>query len=154
MENIAAIIGSISGLASLLGIVYMLGWWKGKVDTKLRDLTDMMSQYPPAETALMAKTLWNIYVVDALRASPDLFDHHSDYKLKKETHDMIPDALKQELDQIPLNPTTKEDLASGWLVVKHLGMETITKWADEVKLSVPVAIAVLGTYLDEKLDPR
>lgn len=153
MEQIAAIIGSISGVLSLLGIVYMLGRWKGQVDTRLRELTDTMNKYPPAETAIMLKTLWDIYVVDALRARPELAESHSAFRLKKEGHDMIPDALKQELDHITPNPT-REAVASGYLVVKHLGMESITRWAGEVELSVQEAIAILSIYLDEKLDPR
>jgi len=154
MEHIAAIIGSITGVLSLLGIVYMLGHWKGHVDTRLRELTDTMNQYPPAETTLMVKTLWDIYVVDALRARPELAESHSAFRLNKKGHDMIPDALKRELEHITLNPTTKEAVASGYLVVKHLGMESITKWAGEVELSVQEAIAILSTYLDEKLDPH
>jgi len=155
MEHIAAIIGSITGVLSLLGIVYMLGHWKGHVDTRLRELTDTMNQYPPAETALMVKTLWEIYVVDALRGKADLAEQHHSFRLKKEGHDIIPDALKQKLDQTPLNPTTnRESVASGYLVVKHLGIESITKWAGEVKLSVQEAIAILSLYLDEKLDPH
>lgn len=154
MEHIAAIIGSITGVLSLLGIVYMLGHWKGRVDTRLKELMDTMNQYPPAETALMVKTLWDIYVVDALRARPELAESHSAFRLKKEGHDMIPDALKQELDQIPLNPTNRESLATGYLVVKHLGFETISKMAEERKLSVQEAIAILSLYLDEKLDPH
>ena len=154
MEHIAAIIGSITGVLSLLGIVYMLGHWKGQVDTKLRELTDTMNQYPPAETALMVKTLWDIYVVDALRARHELSESHSVFRLKKEGHDMIPDALKQELDHITLNPTPKEAIASGYLVVKHLGLEKISKMAEERQLSVQETIAILSLYLDEKLGPQ
>jgi len=153
MEHIASIIGSITGVLSLLGIVYMLGHWKGQVDTRLRELTDTMNQYPPAETTLMVKTLWDIYVVDALRARPELAESHSAFRLKKEGHDMIPDALKRELEHITPNPT-KEAVASGYMVVKHLGLERISKWAGEVELSVQEAIAILSIYLDEKLDTR
>jgi len=156
MEHIAALVGSVTGVLSLLGIVYMLGRWKGQVDTRLRDITNSMAQYPPAETALMVKTLWDIYVVDALRGRPDLAEHRSAFKLSKEAHDMIPDALKPLLDQISQinsNPGIRADVASGYLVVKYLGMGPISQMAEDCKLSVQEAIAILSTYLDEKLDP-
>jgi len=148
MQGIAALIGAISGVVSLLGIVYMLGRWKGQVDTRLRDICDTISQHPPAETALMAKTLWEIYVVDALRARPDLADHGSAYKLKKEGLDLIPDYMLPLLDCIPHNPGLSEDIATGYLVVKHIGLEMVTKMAEEKELSIPETIALLSTYLE------
>ena len=73
--DLAAIIGAVSGVISIFGLAYLLGIWKGGVDSKLKDITRLLSQYPPSETALMTKTLWDIYVVDALRNRPDLAEH-------------------------------------------------------------------------------
>lgn len=148
--DVASIIGVISGCLSLVGIVYLLGYWKGQVDSKLREMQQMMTAYPPAELSLMTKTLWDIYVVDALRARPDLAEHHSAFHLKKEGHDLIPSHLKEALDNIPLNPDNRNAVASGWLVVKHLGMGHITQMAEQQKLSVQEAIAILSCYLDER----
>lgn len=150
--DIFAIIGSVSGLISIVGLVYLLGVWKGSVDSKLRDITQQISQYPPGETSLMAKTLWDIYVVDALRNRPDLAEHHSSYKLRREGEDLIPDDIKQELNQVPHNEQNKDAIASGWLVVKHLGMEAISRVADEKGLSIQEAIAILSTYLENNME--
>lgn len=150
--DITAIIGAVSGVISMLTLVYLLGVWKGGVDSKLKDIARLLSQYPPSETALMAKTLWEIYVVDALRNRPDLAEHQSAYKLKKEGEDLIPDHLKAELCQISKslliveNCNNNEAIASGWLVVKHLGMEAISRMAEEKDLSVQESIAILSTY--------
>jgi len=148
--DLAAIIGAVSGVASILGLAYLLGIWKGGVDSKLKDITQLLSQYPPSETALMTKTLWDIYVVDALRNRPDLAEHQSAYKLRKEGEDLIPEHLKAELCQIFKNPSIGEKgeaIASGWLVVKCLGMEAISRMAEEKGLSVQESIAILSTYL-------
>lgn len=150
MADIVTVVGAISGAISLVGIVYMLGYWKGQVDSKLRDMQQMMTAYPPAELSLMTKTLWDIYVIDALRARPDLAEPHSAFHLKKEGHDLIPDDLKKALDRISINPDNRNAVASGWLVVKHLGMSPISQMAEQQKLSVQEAIAILSCYLDER----
>lgn len=150
--EVASIIGVISGCLSLVGIIYMLGYWKGQVDSKLRDMQQVMTAYPLVELSLMTKTLWDIYVVDALRSRPDLAERGSEYKLKKEAHDLIPAHLKEALDNIPLNPHNQNAIASGWLVVKHLGMAPITTMAEQQKLSVQEAIAILSCYLDTHID--
>jgi len=150
MENIAAIIGAVTGIVSLLTIVYLVGFWKGKIEAQLGNVCQSMQKYPLEETAVMTKTLWDIYVVDALRNRPDLAEHHSSYRLKPEGQCLIPDDIKQELDHLPTNPTNKEAIASGYLVVKFLGVERVSRMAEEKGLSMQEAIAVLSTYLDEK----
>ncbi|GAJ13984.1 unnamed protein product, partial [marine sediment metagenome] len=112
------------------------------MDSKLKDIAQLLSRYPPEETALMTKTLWNIYVVDALSNRPDIAEHQSAYKLKKEGEDLIPEHLKAELCRISkdlaivVNGNKSEAIASGWLVVKHLGIEAISRMAEEKGLSV------------------
>lgn len=151
--DLVAIIGAVSGVVSIFGLAYLLGIWKGGVDSKLKDITELLSQYPPSETALMTKTLWDIYVVDALRNRPDLAERQSAYKLRKEGEDLISEHLKAELCQISKSLSTLENrnkneaIASGWLVVKYLGMETISRMAEEKGLSVQESIAILSTYL-------
>ncbi|GAH80049.1 unnamed protein product, partial [marine sediment metagenome] len=44
----------------------------------------------------------------------------------------------------------EEDIASGYLVVEHLGLEEITTWASEKDLSVQEAIAIASAYLAER----
>ena len=151
MADIAAIVGAVSGCISLLGIVYFFGVWRGKVDNALSAFSQCIKDYPPAEMWTMTKTLWDIYVLAALRNRPDLADHGSSYKLKKEAEDLIPDRIKAALDNIPLNPAMNANqIASGWLVVKHLGLEQVQDMADEKELNVQEAVAILSTYLEER----
>jgi len=150
--EIASIIGAISGCLSLLGVVYMLGVWRGKVDSALNECKRICQEYPPAEMWTMVKTLYDIYVLDALRLRPDLAEHGSRFKLKKEGEQLIPDYIKPLLDRIPHNPSLSEDIATGYLVVKHIGLEMVSKMAEGKKISIQEAIALLSTYLENSID--
>lgn len=148
MENIAGIIGAVSGCLSLLGIAYLFGVWRGKVDSALKEFNKCMEQYPPAEMWTMTKTLWDIYVVSALHRRPDLAEHSSSFKLKREGEELIPEHIKPLLDRLPLNPLNREAIATGYLVVKHIGLDLISKMAEEKHLTVQEAIAILSCYID------
>jgi len=145
--EIASIVGAVSGCLSLLGIVYLFGVWRGKVDSALKEFKQCLKDYPPAEMWTMTKTLWDIYVVEALHRRPDLAEHGS-FKLKKEGEELIPEHIKPLLDRIPRNPGLKEDIATGYLVVKHIGLDLIGKMAEEKQLTVQEAIAILSCYID------
>lgn len=152
MENIAGIIGAVSGCLSLLGIVYLFGVWRGKVDNAINVLSEVVKNYPPAEMWTMTKTLWDIYVIEALHHRPDLAEHGSRFRLKKEGEDLIPDHMKTLLKRIIRNPYNSEAIATGYLVVKHIGLELINEMAEQKKLSVQEAIALLSTYLENTTD--
>ena len=146
--EIASIVGAVSGCLSLIGIVYMLGIWRGRVDSALKETRDNMQNYPPAEMWTMVKTLWEVYVVSALHHRPDLAEHGSGFRLKREGEDLIPDHLKALLERIPRNPDNNELIATGYLVVKHIGIDLINEMAEQKTLSVQEAIAILSTYLE------
>lgn len=148
MEHVASIIGAVSGLLSLAGVIYLVGYWKGGIDTWRKAHEEEHKKYPPGEIAIMCKTLWDIYVVDALRQHPELAQHGSPYKLTPQGNDLIPDEIKHLLEKVPSNPLDREAIASGWLVVKHLGLETIEQMAKDQQLTVQAAIAILSTYLE------
>jgi hypothetical protein len=148
IEQIAAIIGAISGLVSLGGIIYVLAYWKGGVDAWLKKHDEECQKYPPGEIALMCKTMWEIYVVGPLHDRPDLATHKSPFKLTQTGIDLIPADIKQELLEYTKAPMDEEAVASGWLVVKNLGIERIEHLAKEKELSVQEVIAILSTYLD------
>jgi len=152
MGNIASIVGAVSGCLSLLGLVYLFGVWRGKVDNKLNSLGKSLQDYPLPEMWTMTKTLWDVYVMDALRHRPDLAAHGSRFKLKKEGEDLIPDYMLPLLDSIPHNPGLKEDIATGYSVVKHIGLELISRMAEEKKVTIQEAIALLSTYLENTTD--
>jgi len=146
--DIASIVGAGTGSISLLGLVYLFGGGRGKVDSAINGLSEVVKNYPPAEMWTMTKTLWDIYVIEALHHRPDLAEHGSSFKLKKEGEDLIPDHMKTLLKRITRNPYNSEAIATGYLVVKHIGLELINEMAEQKKLSVQEAIAILSTYLD------
>lgn len=150
MDNILNILGVITGTISALGIVYLIGFWKGQVDSDRVEWKRCQKEYPLAELWTMAKTMWDIYVVDALHQRPDLANRNSPLKLTNKGKDLIPGEIKLILDQVPGNPNCKEDIANGWLAVKSVGLESIDKMAKDTGLSVQESIAVLSTYLDER----
>jgi hypothetical protein len=151
-QTVASIIGTITGLVSLAGIIYLIGYWKGGIDTWRKSHEEEHKKYPASEIALMCKTMWDIYVVDALRKHPELAQHSSPFKLTEQGDRLIPEHLKTALCKIPTNPTNREAIATGWLVVKHLGIAAIEQMAKEKELSVQEAIAVLSTYLETHTD--
>jgi len=148
MENIASIVGAVSGCFSVLGVAYILGFWRGSVNSKLDTFSKCITDYPPAEMWTMVKTLWQVYVMDALRHRPDLAEHGSGYKLKKLGEDLIPDYMMPLLAHIPHNPGLQEDIATGYLVVKHIGLDRLHQMSEEKHLSVQESIAILSTYLE------
>jgi len=149
VHDIAGIIGAVSGCISLVGIVYFLGVWRGKIETSVKELKEVIKNYPPAEMWTMTKTLWDIYVIEALHHRPDLAEQGSGFHLKREGEDLIPDHMKALLDGIPHNPSfNNEGNATGYMAVKYIGLELIGKMAEEKGLSVQEAIAILSCYLD------
>jgi hypothetical protein len=152
MDAIATIFGSVSGFISLLGVVYFFAFWRGQVDNDRRAFRESMTNYPPGEMWTMVKTLWDVYVMDALRHRPDLAEHGSGFKLKEEGHNLIPDYMKPLLDDIPRNPSLNDDIATGYLVVKHIGLEKIGKMSEEKGLSIQETIAILSTYFETKIN--
>jgi hypothetical protein len=148
MGNIASVIGAISGVVSLLMLIYLFGFWRGQVDNDRQAFRDCLKSYPPAEMWTMVKTLWDVCIMDALRNRPDLAQHGSGYRLSNLGKELIPQSIIPLLDKIPKNPVLKEDIATGYVVVKYLGLDTIQKAAEEMKLSIPESIAIFSTYLE------
>jgi len=146
--EIASIVGAVSGCLSLIGIVYMLGIWRGRVDSTLAEFKEGLKNYPPAEMWTMVKTLWEVYVVSALHHRPDLAEHGSGFRLKQEGKDLIPENLKALLERIPRSPDNHELIATGYMVVKHIGIDLINEMAEQKMITVQESIAILSCWLD------
>jgi len=148
MHDLPGIIGAVSGCISLLGIVYLAGIWRGEVNSALKKFNQNLEQYPPAEMWTMTKTLWEVYVISALHHRPDLAEHGSGFKLKREGEDLIPEHLKTQLKHIPRKLGNHEDIASGYLVVKHIGIDQINEMAELKLITVQETIAIMSCWLD------
>jgi hypothetical protein len=154
METMSAIdfIGAISGIVSLLTVIYLTVAWKTGVDADRNAWKKTCQAYPPGELWVMCKTMWDIYVLDILQKRPDLAVKKSPLRLTPQGKDLIPAGIKTQLGLIPQNSLSTEDISSGWLVVKHIGLNHISGMAKENDLTVQEAVAILSTYLDELLD--
>jgi hypothetical protein len=148
--DIASIVGAVTGTLSLAGVVYMAGYWKGQVDTDRKAWQEAISLYPPAETHKMVQTLWDIYVMDALRNRPDLANHGSGYSIKESGESLIPSVIKKALQEFPVCTDHKMPTEShGWLVVKCLGVSTIIELSQTLGLTVQETTGLLSLYMKE-----
>lgn len=150
MQEVAAIVGAISGIVSFLMLLYFVVSWKAGVDADRRAWRDSCDHYPPGELWMMCKTMYDIYVVDTLRQRPDLAESHSPWQLKPKAKELIPADIRKELDNIPQNHVCREDVSNGWLVVKYIGLSHIGDLAQKKGISLQETIAVLSIYLEEK----
>lgn len=150
-SELQADITFVLSIITFVGIVYGVVYWKATVDATLRRCKNCQDNYPPEETHRMVKTLWDIYVVGALQNKPDLAQHKSPYKLTQAGEQLIPSRIREFLDHVNLKTwESAEDIASGWLVVKHIGLDDIELVAKAMKLEIPETVAVLSLYLDER----
>lgn len=100
----------------------------------------------------MVKTLWEVYVLDALQNRPDLASKGSDFKLKPEGERLIPQNMKDMLINISPGLKKKEDVVSGFLVVETLGIDSIENLSRINNLSIQETIAILSTFLQNNTD--
>ncbi len=145
--TIFAIVGAVSGIVSLLGIAYMIGLWRGRVETRVESLESQIREHPLAEIAMMVHTLWDIYVLDALRDRPDLVEHSSRYRLKKEAEHLVPQEIRDMLDQLDCC-----GLTPAWAVVKAVGMQKISHMANHNGFTVQQTIGILTAYATPRLN--
>lgn len=136
------------GVVTLLGFAYIFGNWRGKVDNDRKYFRECLENYPPAEIHTMVKTLWDVYVLDALHHRPDLATHGSGFKLHPESEQLIPGDIRDTLDKLPSELKKHEDIVTGFQVVEYLGIATIESVALKMGLSLQEAIAILSTYLE------
>lgn len=138
----------ISCLFTLIMVFYLSIYWKSQVDSYIRQSKECDSKYPPLEIGLQVKTLWEIYGVEALRNKPDLAAHSSPWHLTPKGQSLIPEKVKEKLDDIPGQPDNREGMASFWLAVKTLGMDNVNQFARESGLTLQEAVGVLGVHVD------
>jgi len=148
--HLATIAGPISGILALLVTIYMVGFWKGKFETKVHALEKQAQQYPLAEMHRMVLTLWNIYVVGALESRPDLAERSSPFHLTPKGHDCIPDAVKEAIRQ----GCPKNVKIPAWQAMEILGIETIETLAQDNGLTLQQTIALLAVYTEDVINTR
>lgn len=149
-ETIAAAVGAITGIVSLVVIGVKLIFGQGETDAFIKELKADREKYPPAEQHRMIQTLWDVYVLDPLHQRTDLSEHHSPARLTQAGLDVLPDDLKKKLDVLATKSCVLEDVVTGYEVVQEFGLETIGKLAEERKVTVQEMVALLSCYLTEK----
>lgn len=131
MELIQAI-GGISGVIALLGFLWTIFFQMAKIKVR----TD---------------TLWEIYVVDALKTQH--VEHSSAYKPKKEAEDLLPEDIKKRLGRIAQHQHHKRKKGSlgrlGEEVVKEIGIAKIEALAKENGLKASDVIGIMIAYVDQ-----
>jgi len=125
---------------SLAGMVYQFAFKNGTTDTILKGIKRDMDKYPLAELANQVKTMWDVYVLDALHAHIDLASHKSPLSLTEKGLEMIPASVKEQLKG-DKGDTDKH--SATWLVIKCLGMQNIDKLSVEMNLPVSIELALL-----------
>ncbi|MDD5701583.1 MAG: hypothetical protein PHU23_05975 [Dehalococcoidales bacterium] len=123
MSEIISIIALITGIISLILILYKIGVRDGKVDTKL-------------------DVLWNVYVMDALHNEANLAQHHSPPTITPEGEAIIPADFKQCIEK-----HTCKDGNYGFEVVQCLGMEKVQKFAQDNDWTMQKALGILTLYM-------
>lgn len=156
--NILAIIGFITGVISILMLVYYFGSWKRGVEENIKHTKDDIEEIKNdlkkqnlSSFCMMVQTLWDVYVIDPLHKRPDIATSHSLPKLTQKGLDYIPQDVKAQLDKLEISVKDRLNISSGYLVVQIIGLDRITKIASEKELSIQEMIAVLSTYLTERL---
>jgi hypothetical protein len=156
--SILAVIGVITGVISILVLVFGLGSWKkgieddvSQIKTDVAGIKGELKEHNLSSFCMMVQTLWDVYVIDTLHKRPDIASSHSLPKLTQKGLDYIPEDVKEQLNKSELSVKDQTNISSGYLVVQIIGLDRITKLAQENDLSIQEMIAVLSAYLWEKL---
>ena len=149
-SSIAGIVGSITGTASLLAIIWGVAVWKGSIETEVKAIKECQTNYPPAESHLMAKTLWDLYIVGGLQNRSDLASHSSPFKLHEKTREMIPLNIRETLDEkVKTIEPNGHVPCLGYQVVKTIGEPDLLMLSKDLELSLQETISILVTYVSE-----
>lgn len=137
-QGIISILGLISGLIAIMGVVYNIG----KMSTKL-------------------DILWSAYEADARSSARwrGTMEKSSEWKLTNKGQAMIPEEIKKEIDTKFNKRTVKSFLRLGKSnpnsigivdIIKSLGgISSLTTDADRLGIPVSEFIAMIGTYIKE-----
>jgi hypothetical protein len=130
MNEVTSWVGAVTGIVSLILILYYIAVWKGKTDTKV-------------------DTLWNIYVMDALQDNNQLIQHHSPVIITKLGEDEIPVEL-----QVCIDDHMCRGKNYGYEVIQCLGMDKVQKFAQDKGWSVQRSLGLLALYMKKVQSER
>jgi hypothetical protein len=140
MSDATSVVTLVMAGLSLAGMIYQFAFKNGATDSILKGIKKDMDKYPLAELANQVKTMWDVYVLDALHAHIDLASHKSPLSLTEKGLEMIPASVKEQLKG-DKGDTDKH--SATWLVIKCLGMQNIDKLSVEMNLPVSIELALL-----------
>ena len=125
------IIGSISGGLAILGVVYALGRYAGKID-------DLCSKKDEIDAAIIKiDTLWKIYIEDiAIRHS------------NPGSNIMLPDEIKDEIRTLINNDKCIWKVKDPTLIIiDRIGLDKFSKLARENKADLGQVLAQVNSYV-------
>jgi hypothetical protein len=153
-EQLSAIVGIILGCASLIILAINYIRRDTKKEDELNNTIGLLKKFDLSEMHLMVTTMWKAYTADLPYKRPDLAQNHSPCNLTPAGLGMIPAEVKAELDKFEISPDAKENVVTGYLVVKIMGIERINALARENKVLVQEMIGILSAYLDCRLSEK
>jgi len=151
-QEIASLIGAISGSLSLLMLIYLAGVWKGKVDNHIKVVDQEREKYSQPEMYRMIKTLWDAYVIDPLHCRPGISQHHSPVRLTEIGLQFIPVEFRDKLDSVV--SAYDENIVTGYVVSQLFPMDELMNLAEQNKQTIQETIAILSCYLKNKIEDR
>ncbi len=153
-EQISTILGVLLGGTSLIILVVKYIRRDTQRDDNLQKVCETLNKYDLGQIHLMVTTMWQAYTSDLPHRRPDLAENHSPCSLTPAGLEMIPAEIKAELDRVNLLPDDRENVVTGYLVTKILGMERINLMAKINHVLVQEMIGILSTYLDCRLSEK
>ena len=154
LEQITAILGAITGVIAILSLLYNRIYHDATQDKDLAQIKEALKTYKLPEMSLMVTTMWQAYTTDLPHRRPDLAENHSPCSLRPAGLAMIPPDMQAELDKIEITPEDKENVVTGYLVTKIIGLKRINELAQKKGVLVQEMIGILSTYLDCKLSQK
>jgi hypothetical protein len=143
---ISLIIGIVTFIGGVASGVYQFGFKNGEMGNILKGIKKDLDKYPLAEMSTQVKTMWDVYVMDALHGHPDLAQHRSPLTITEKGEAMIPDDIKQRLNAYRPPPNNH---SATWSVINCLGMEQVTSLSLEIKLPLSLVLALLSVFYEK-----
>lgn len=146
MEPIVSIAGLVTGILALAGVVYAFGFWRGKVDKQLSDLSKANVPERIVKMETKMEVLWTLFTEQTLANCPNLAMRGSAFKLTEDAKNAI-EEVKELLP--PSNPGL-EKLTSEHMLIdlpNAIGMDNLKGIADKHNMTLGELLSIISLEL-------